>query len=194
MKKTMMMLMAAGLLGVSTASAATDTNRTSNADTAAMRGTMCNPVLNGRNDCRNQWQQNERGMGPNAPMQHMNRPNGRGMNCGVSGMQQQLGLDERQSAEIEKLRQKHFTRMGAGRQELATLNGDLRIESLKSHPDKRKIERLSEQIGKKHALLARMKSSHIIEVASVLTPSQRSKMQKVMETRPMQGNCGMKCQ
>lgn len=194
MKKTLMMVMAAGVLGFGTASAATDYNRPSDNDPATVQGTMCNPPAGCINNGRNQWQQNGRGMGPNGPMQNMRRPDGRGMNCGITGLRQQLGLDERQSAEIEKLRQKHFTQMSAERQQLATLNGDLRIESLKTHPDRKKIDRLADQIGKKHTVLARMKSRHMEEVASILTSSQRDKMQKMMESRQMQGNCGMRYQ
>jgi len=195
MKKSMMMIIAAGLLGFTTASAApaTDSSRPSDADTASVRGTMCNPPVNGQNGGQNQWQQNGYCPGPNGPMQQMRKPGARGMNFGARACQQQLKLDDRQSEQIAKLQKKHFELMAAEHRELTTLNRELRTASLKSNPDRRVIQRLSERIGRKHAELARMKSRHISEVGSILSPSQRNEMQKMIESRPMRGNCGTKC-
>lgn len=189
--------MAAGLLGFGTASAATDSSRTSAADTAFVRDTMCNPPLNcpnnSRNDSRSQWQQNGNCPAPCAPTLQMRKPVGRGMNCGTGGLQQCLKLDERQNEQMEKLQKKHFERMATERQALTALNRDLRAESLKSHPDRKKVNQLSEKIGKKHAVLAREKSAHLTEVRAVLNASQRDEMQKMLERRPMKNHCGMKC-
>ncbi|NTW68322.1 MAG: periplasmic heavy metal sensor [Chlorobiaceae bacterium] len=194
MKKSMMMLLAAGLLGFSTASAETDTKRPAEADTAFVRGAMCNPPVNGQNGGASQWQQNRNCPGPGAQQQQMRKAGRRGMNCGPRGLQQQLGLNDRQSEQIEKLQQKHFERMAADRQELATLNRDLQSESLKSRPDRNKINQLSERIGTMHAARAKEKSTHMMEVAAVLNSSQRNEMQKMMDNRPMRGNCGSRCQ
>ncbi|MEI6757500.1 MAG: periplasmic heavy metal sensor [Chlorobium sp.] len=194
MKKTMMMMMTALLIGFGTASAATDYSHASDEELAKLRGTMRNAPVEDRIAYHNEWQKRLAELGPDNRMQTMRMPGGRVQNCRIGIMQQQLGLNDKQSQQVVALQQKHFNSMAAERNGLQSLNIELQKESLKATPDRKKIEGLSEKIGKEHAKLARMRSSHIEEVASVLTPSQRDKMGAMFNSRPMRGNCGMRFQ
>jgi Spy/CpxP family protein refolding chaperone len=193
MKKRLMMVMAAGLLSFNTASAATDCMRPADCDPALRDGRMCNPPAEGKGANREKWQQNDRCSRAGAPMHRMHHQGRNGVNCSITDLRQHLGLGNREAAEIEKLRDKHFTLMRQEHQELATLQDDLRLESLKNNPDKNKIEDLAVKIGNKHTAIARLQSTHIKEVSSVLTPAQRDKMQKFMADGPMRSHGGRVC-
>ncbi len=166
MKKSVMLLIATMALGFGTASAATGNPR------CAMPGAaMCQP-------------------GPG--MKPMGGPQGRWENCGATSLQKQLGLSEEQNARVEKLCKTHFGAMDTEREKLMTLNQELKTESLKANPDKKKIDDISERIGQQHTAMAHLKSAHLAELASVLTPAQLEKMQGIITSRPMGGRCGMR--
>jgi hypothetical protein len=54
---------------------------------------------------------------------------------------------------------------------------------MKQRPDGQRISDLSEQIGRKHAALARMRSLHLQEIASVLDRRQVETFLKMQEQR-----------
>ena len=193
MKKTMMMfVMSASLLGFGSAAfAATDYNRSTDAELSALCGKMSNASVEERMAYRNECQKRFGAPGPDARRSSMGGPRGRWQNCGPNGMHERLGLNDKQSAQVQELRKKHFNVMMTEREKLVALNRELRDESIKTHPDNKKIDGLSEKIGKLHETLARMKSTHLAELASILSPAQLEKMQTRMDCRPMRGNCGM---
>ncbi|MEI8033041.1 MAG: periplasmic heavy metal sensor [Chlorobiaceae bacterium] len=179
-KKMMLMMMAAGVIGFNTAFAAADYSRYSDEELAKLRGTMRNAAPEERSAYHDEWQKRVSEMGPDDRMQYMGRQGGyggRGSRCGSLWMKERLGLNDTQSAEVEKLRQKHLREAGAEREKVIALNGELRAESLKPKPDKARIQRISERIGRQHATLARLKSSHMAELSSLLTPDQRKKLE-----------------
>ncbi len=128
-------------------------------------------------------------------------PMGRMPNCRMAGMQQQVALSDSQHVQIEKIQRKQWTLASAEHTALIKLNGELRIESLKARPDKQKIEQLAEEIGRHHATLARLKSSHLAETFSILTPEQRKNNEEMLYCPPMggggagmRGGCGAQMQ
>lgn len=129
---------------------------------------------------------------PGAGMQPMGGPQGRGVNCRANSLQKQLGLNDDQNARLENLCKTHFGAMDTEREKLMTLNNELQTESLKASPDKKKIDAISEKIGQQHTAMAQMKSAHLTELASVLTPVQLEKMKTMINSRPMGGRCGMR--
>jgi Spy/CpxP family protein refolding chaperone len=146
MKKTMMMLTTAVLLGFGTASAAP----------------WCSSMSGGFG--------------------------GRGHGYGVIMMEERLGLSDQQSEKVEELQSNQFRKVSAERRALAALERDLQSESLKAKVDNKKIDQLSEKIGKRYAALVRLRSAHIAEVAAILTPTQRDSMRSMMGSRPMRGS------
>jgi len=194
------MAIAIGLIGFTTALAATNYfsvinyNCSSTTESENFQDQMCNMPRVGQNNCGKKWQHSGKNSEQNAQIHNMRQPEGKVVNCWIRGIQKQLGLNDTQSTQIEKLQQKHLTFITTEWQELTTLKSDLRIESLKIHSDREKIDRLSEKIGKQQATLARMKSRHLEEVASILTPAQRDKMQKLIHNRTKHNNCSMMCQ
>jgi hypothetical protein len=193
MKKTMMMLvMSASLLGFSGAAfAATDYSHATDAELAALRGKMRNAPMEDRTAYRNECQKRFAEPGPDARMQKMGGSEGRWRHCRNNGLQERLGLNEKQSVQVQELQKKHFNAMIAEKENLVTLNRELREESIKAHPDKKKIYGISENIGRLHATLARLKSTHLAELATILSPAQIEKMQPMMGHHQMRGNCGM---
>jgi len=122
----------------------------------------------------------------------------RGMGCLKTGrmleyrmdmMQDNLGLNDRQCEQMEELQAKHFRRVSAEHRRLMTFERQLREESLKASPDAKTIDLLAEKIGKQHTVLARMRSAHVTEMNSILTPAQRDSSMKAMkDSMPMRGN------
>ncbi len=192
MKKNMMMLlMSASLLGFSgVAVAATDYSHATDTELAALRGKMRNAPVEDRMAYHREWQKRLAELGPDDRMPYMRGPKGAGGNWQNCGMQERLGLNDKQSAQVQELHKKHFNTMIAEKEKLAALNGELREESVKNHPDKKKIDAVSEKIGRLHTNLARLKSTHLTELATILSPAQIEKMQPMMGHRQMRGNCG----
>ena len=119
-------------------------------------------------------------------------PMGRVPNCGMPGMQQQFALSDSQRVQMNKVQRKQYALAVAEHTELIKLNRELRIESLKASPDKNKINRIAEKIGEHHAAMARLKSSHLTEVSSILTPEQRNDNEEMLYCPPMGGGFGMR--
>ena len=116
---------------------------------------------------------------------------GRGHGCGVNMMEERLGLNDKQSEKIEELRATQFRKVSAERRALAALEHELQTEAMNAKVDNTKIDQLSEKIGKQYATLVRLRSTHMAEVAAILTPAQLNSMRTMMGCQPMQGNGGM---
>ena len=191
MKKRVMMVLTATLLGFgSVASAATDYSHYSDAELGKLRAKIHNASIEERIAYRQGWDKRLAELGPENREHFMRSPEGRGAECRRHGLQERLGLNESQSAQVKELREKQFTLVIAERKELQALNQALQAESFKVNPDQNKIEELSGQIGKKHASLARLKSHHMSELASILTPAQREKLQTIRDARELHGHFG----
>lgn len=119
-------------------------------------------------------------------------PMGRFPSCGMAGMQQQFELSDSQRVQMRKVQRKQWTLAAAERRALILLNRELRTESLKATPDKQKIEGITKKIGAHHAAMARLKSSHLAEVSSILTPEQRNDNEEMLYCPPMGGGSGMR--
>ncbi|MEI8102368.1 MAG: periplasmic heavy metal sensor [Chlorobium sp.] len=117
---------------------------------------------------------------------------GRVHGCGAGMMEERLGLNDKQSEQVEELRANQYKKVSAERRKLAALERELQAESVKAKQDKKKIDQLSEKIGKQHAALARLQSNHMAEVSAILTPAQRDSMRTIMDGRPGLNNCIMK--
>lgn len=99
-------------------------------------------------------------------------PGSFGMRHGRMPMQQMLKLSERQEDRLRDMRQTHFRESAPLRQELMRLRGELASESVRKHPDDRKLAELSEQIGRQHAKLAMLESRHLRQMSTVLDRRQ----------------------
>jgi len=117
---------------------------------------------------------------------------GRGHGCGSAMMEERLGLNDKQIEKVEELQSNQFRKVSAERRKLVALERELHAESLKNPADNKKIDQLSEQIGKHSAALARLKSSHMTEVAALLTPAQLDSMRTMMDCKPGDASCDMK--
>jgi Spy/CpxP family protein refolding chaperone len=115
---------------------------------------------------------------------------GRGAGCGVTMMEERLGLSEKQSEKMDELQSIHFRKISSERRVLAAMERDLQTESLKTKPDNKKIDQLSEKIGKQHAALVRLRSTQMAEVAAILTPAQLDSMRSMMDGWPRPGGYG----
>jgi len=115
---------------------------------------------------------------------------GRGAGCGVTMMEERLGLNEKQSEKMDELRSIHFRKVSSERRKLAAMERELQTESLKAKPDNKKIYQLSEQIGKQHTALARLSSTQMAEVAAILTPAQLDSMRTMTTGWPRPGGYG----
>ncbi|MFZ4525816.1 MAG: Spy/CpxP family protein refolding chaperone [Chlorobium sp.] len=151
MKKTLMILTTALLLGFSSASAAPNVPRG-----------MGSPWTGGMPGCR------------------------------MPIMQDNPGLNDKQCEQMEEFQAKHFRLVSAEQRKLMTFERELQEESLKATPDAKKIDQLAEKIGKQHTAIARIRSAHVTEMNSLLTPAQRDSSMKAMKDfMPMRGNCRM---
>lgn len=193
MNKNMMIVITAGLIGFSSASAAASApapcSAYSNTERCA-RKTMCDTP----DDCLSKQQQKECPARQQTTMQNMKTPYRNGMNCRGTGINGQPGLTDRQSMQIEQLRQKYFDLAAKERQELTRLNRELRSASLNRHPDRKKIEQLAENIGRQHKTLALLNGTHMEELATILTLPQHETIQKMTVNCPTRGNCDQMCQ
>ena len=183
MKKNLFMIIAAGMLVFGTASAETNTRPASETLQSGVR----NAPLEQSAPNREQFQKRFKECRPDERMHTMRHTVEGHQHRRLEMMQERLGLNRQQSEEIQKLMQKEISVSSREHQELMELNHKLQAESLKSRPDKKVINALSEKIGKQHTTLARLRSTHLAEVASVLTPEQRNTMLSMMSSRPMRG-------
>ncbi len=112
--------------------------------------------------------------------------------CRMDMMQDNLGLNDKQCEQMEEFQAKHFRLVSAEQRKLVTIERQLREESLKASPDAKQIDQLADKIGKQHTVLARLRSAHLSEMNSILTPAQRDSSMKTMKGfMPMRGNCRM---
>ena len=87
MKKTLMMVLTATLLGFgSIASAATDYSHYSDKELGALRGTMRKASVEDRIAYHQEWQKRLGELGPDQRQRFMKSPGGRGFNCDMNGM------------------------------------------------------------------------------------------------------------
>ena len=108
----------------------------------------------------------------------------------MNGLEEQLGLNKRQSAQVKELREKQFTLVVAERKEIAVLQRELEAKSFTISPDRKKIDELSDKIGQKYASLAQLKSKHLAQLVSILTPAQRTKLQTIRDARELRQHGG----
>ena len=122
MKKRMMLVFTTTLLGFgSIASAATDYRHYSDKEFAGCQTRFCKAPAQERNTCRQEWQERVSECGADA-REHFNRPSeGRGEFCRINGLQEWLGLNTRQSAQVKELREKQFTLVVTEKKELVAL-------------------------------------------------------------------------
>ena len=191
MKKRIMMVLTAAMLGIgNVASAATDYSHYSDTQLGGLRAKIQKAPIEDKIAYRHEWHKRLAEIGPDRGEQFMRFSMGEGRPCRMNRFQERVGLNESQSAKVKELREKHFTLVVAERKELVSLNRELQNESFKGSPDKNIIDELSDKIGKKHAELARLKSNHLSELSSILTPAQRDKMQTLRDARELRGPWG----
>ena len=172
MKKRIMMVLTAAMLGIgNVASAATDYSHYSDTQLGGLRAKIQKAPIEDKIAYRHEWHKRLAEIGPDRGEQFMRFSMGEGRPCRMNRFQERVGLNESQSAKV-------------------SLNRELQNESFKGSPDKNKIDELSDKIGKKHAELARLKSNHLSELSSILTPAQRDKMQTLRDARELRGPWG----
>lgn len=87
-----------------------------------------------------------------------------------------LNLTDRQEARMIELRRDFYQDSRPVMQSLRGLKRDLALESVKQSPDKGKIWRLTQKIGKEHVRLAQLESRHLRKLATVLDAQQIDKL------------------
>lgn len=176
--------MAALLIGTGSTASAADYSRYSNDELSRMRGTMQQAGVEERAAYRTEWQKRVAAMSPEERRLLAGKNIRQQNRCRPAVMKSALGLSDIQEKKLQALREKQFTAAAKERQNLFSLKEELRNESMKKHPDNRKLNMLTEKIGTTHAGLARMRSNHFQEIASILTPDQVEKMKTFMQERP----------
>lgn len=71
-----------------------------------------------------------------------------------------------------ELRQGFFRDSRPVMRDLRETRRELAVESVRKHPDSRRINKLARKIGQAHVRLAEMRSRHLRDVASVLDDRQ----------------------
>jgi len=177
-------MMTAVMLAAAAPASAADYSRYSNDELARMRGSMQNATTEERNAYRTEWQQRVAAMRPEERSAFAGKQATGSPRCRPASMEKTLGLSESQQQKLQLIRKSNFMAISGDRRQLMTLRQEIRDESLKKNPDSKKIGLLSEQIGRTHAELARKESTHLHQIASVLTPGQIEKMKTFMQNRP----------
>ena len=191
MKKKMMLVLTTTLLGFgSMASAATNYRHCSNNEFGGRQAGSCQAPSNDRIANRHEHLNRFSELGPDARGRFNRCPEGREEHCRMNGLEEQLGLNKHQSAQVKELREKQFTLVVAERKELAALQRELEEKSFTTTPDRKNIDELSDKIGQKYASLAQLKSWHFSELLSILTPAQRTKLQTIRDARELRQHCG----
>ena len=185
------MMLTATMLGIGgVASAATDYSHYSDTQLGGLRVKIQKASNEEQIAYRHEWHKRLAELGPGKG-EHSFRPTeGEGRHSRINRWKERLGLNDSQIAKLKELREKQFSLVVAERKELVSLNRELQNESFKGSPDKNIIDELSDKIGKKHAELARLKSNHLSELSSILTPAQRDKMQTLRDARELRGPWG----
>ncbi len=93
----------------------------------------------------------------------------------------ELGLSESQCLSFDRLRKKHFQKVGTEMQAIALLKKQLVEESLQERPDIIKIEKIAGSIGSHQAVIERQLALHFHELAGVCTPEQRRSLKIILE-------------
>ena len=185
MKKTMMLVLTTTLLGFgSIASAATDYRNCPDKD-AGRQERSCQAPAKDRIANRHEHSNRFPELGPDARGRFNRSSEGRGVRFGMNGLAEQLGLSKRQSTQVTELREKQFTLVVAERKGIAALKRELEEKSFSTSPDRKRIDELSDKIGQKYASLAKLKSNHLSELVSILTPAQRTKLQTIRDAREL---------
>lgn len=102
-------------------------------------------------------------------------------------MAQELGLSEKQQADLKVLREKHRAERIDIRTEVKALRKEIAEELKKSTPSKSKIKTLADKIGAIHSANAVRMADHMLEVKKILTPEQFSKMLDIKEKKGNKG-------
>lgn len=187
----MTMVLTATLLGFgSIASAASDYSRNAEKGPAGLQTRSCKASVEERVACRNEGRNRMSEIGPDARNRFNRSSEGRGNHGRMNGLEERLGLSKRQIAQVKELREKQFSLVVTERKELAVLQRELEKKSFSITPDRKKIDELSDKIGKKNAALAQLKSNHLAELVSILTPAQRTKLQTMRDARPLRQHGG----
>jgi Spy/CpxP family protein refolding chaperone len=191
MKKKMMLVLTTTLLGFgSIASAATDYNKSSDKGPVGLQTRPCKASAEARVTCRQERQNKFSELGPDARGRFNRSPDAREEHWRMNGLQERLGLSKHQSAQVKELREKQFSLVVAEKKELAALKRELEEKSFTTTPDRKKIDELSDKIGQKYASLAQLKSKHLTELVSILTPAQRTKLQTIRDARELRQHGG----
>ncbi|WP_449258376.1 Spy/CpxP family protein refolding chaperone [Chlorobium limicola] len=184
MKKQMMTMMAALLIGSAGTASAADYSRYSNDELSRMRGTMQNADAQERASYRTEWCKRIASMNPEERRLQAKKNFRQYNRRGPAAMKDALGLSDAQQNRLQKLRDKQFAAAAKERSKLMSLREEMLNESMKKHPDNRKIDMLTQKIGTTHAGLARMRSGHLQDMASILTTDQMEKMKTFMQNKP----------
>ncbi|HHE31912.1 MAG TPA: periplasmic heavy metal sensor [Chlorobaculum parvum] len=100
-----------------------------------------------------------------------------------ASIKQALNLSDRQERKMVELRQNFFTRSRPVVQDLINMRRELALESVRKHPNKMKIDKLTRRIGQVHEQLAEMQSRHLHNVASVLDDKQLDRFMHMKDQR-----------
>jgi len=184
MKKQMMTMMAVLLIGSAGTASAADYSRYSNEELSRMRGTMQNADAQERESYRSEWRKRIASMSPEERRLQAKKNFRQYNRCGPAAMKDALGLSDAQQTRLQELRDKQFAAAAKERRKLVSLREEMLNESIKKHPDNRKIDMLAKKIGTTHAGLARMRSGHLQDMASILTADQMEKMKTFMQNKP----------
>ncbi|MBM3422811.1 MAG: periplasmic heavy metal sensor [Chlorobi bacterium] len=184
MKKQMMTMMAVLLIGSAGTASAADYSRYSNDELSRMKGTMQNADAQERASYRTEWRKRIASMNPEERRLQAKKNLRQYNRCGPAAMKDALGLSDAQQTRLQELRDKQFAAAAKERSKLMSLREEMLNESMKKHPDNRKIDMLTKKIGTTHAGLARMRSNHLQDMASILTTDQAEKMKTFMQNKP----------
>ncbi|RXK85115.1 hypothetical protein EST62_07445 [Chlorobaculum sp. 24CR] len=91
-------------------------------------------------------------------------------------IRQSLDLSDSQEAKMIELRRDFYQESRPVRQSLRSLKREVALESVKQSPDKRRIARLTQSIGREHVRLAQLESRHLRKLATVLNARQIDKL------------------
>jgi len=92
-----------------------------------------------------------------------------------------LGLTDSQNLTFRKLRKEHFLKVRPEMEAITVLKTQLVEESLKDHPDSKKIEAITREIGFHQTSIERELALHFHELAKVCTQEQRDSLKKVLD-------------
>ncbi len=118
------------------------------------------------------WLQNSPRLAPLFPQRHHN---GRS-----NSFLETLGLTASQNLTFRKLREEHFLKVRPEMETITVLKTQLVEESLKDHPDSKRIETITLELGSRQTSIERELALHFHELAKICTPAQRDSLKKVL--------------